>query len=233
MSINGNFTNGTGAVISGTGTIQTSGTYNGDGIVFGQTTNAITSGTTITGGALPVEFMGLTYKINPDNVELEWETASEIFNDYFTIEKSKDGTNFEIIETIQGAGYSNSIVKYNFYDKNVTDGICYYRIKQTDYDGTTVILKTIACKIAPDKNTLITFQNPIVDQTFQINYSGESGKYVLNIYNTNGQIILSKENISDNNSGTFDINRSGLKGYYFISIMDPFGKISSYPVVLN
>lgn len=224
LTIGGSLTGGTGGEITGTGTINIDG---------GNTFDPTPAGGVDVNPALPVEFIGLSYKVNSDNVELKWETASEIFNDYFTIEKSQNGTDFEVIGNVKGSGYSNSIVKYNFFDENIENGVCYYRLSQTDYDGTTVILKTIVCKITADKNAVIAFQNPVVEETFQVNYSGEPGKYILNIYNVNGQVVLTEENTSENNSGTFNVNRSGIKGYYFISVTNSLGKTSSSPVIFN
>jgi hypothetical protein len=233
INVSGNFDNGNGGIVSGTGAISVNGNFSGVGYTFGHINNSYSPHSTAFGSSLPVEFIGLSYIVNSDNVELNWETASEIFNDFFTVEKSLNGTDFEIIGTVKGSGYSNSIVKYNFFDENISKGICYYRLSQTDYDGTTVYLKTIVCKIADDKKAIIVFQNPVVDQTFQVNFSGESGKYLLNVYNENGQIVLSEENITGNNSGTFNVNRSVMKGYYVISITDPLSKTSSYPVIFN
>jgi hypothetical protein len=233
INVSGNFDNGTGGIVTGTGSISVTGNYEGNGSTFSHPNNSYSSNSTITGSSLPVEFIGLSYKVNTDNIELNWETASEINNDYFTIEKSLNGTDFEIIGTVKGSGYSNSIVKYTYNDENMVKGVCYYRLSQTDYDGTTVILKTIDCNITDDKNAVIVFQNPVIDETFQVNYSGDPGKYLLTIYNVNGQKIASDENSSENNSGTFYVNRSGMKGYYFISITDPTGKTSFYPVIFD
>jgi len=69
------------------------------------------------------------------NIELYWVTSNEINNDYFTIEKSNDGINFEIVEIILGAGNSDILLEYSFVDKNPINGISYYRLKQTDFDG--------------------------------------------------------------------------------------------------
>jgi hypothetical protein len=67
-------------------------------------------------------------------VLLEWETASEINNDYFTIEKSHDGLNYDEIGNIEGNGTTNNTFNYSFIDRETSVG-AYYRLKQTDFEG--------------------------------------------------------------------------------------------------
>ena len=87
------------------------------------------------GGPLPVKLLYFKAKNQNGTSHITWATASEINNDYFNIEKSKDGKNFEIIGKINGAGNSQQILKYEFIDSNLASGINYYRLKQTDYNG--------------------------------------------------------------------------------------------------
>jgi hypothetical protein len=85
--------------------------------------------------ALPIEllyFKGSVY--NSDNI-LHWSTASEDNNDYFTIEKTKDGIDWEVVDREPGAGNSSNQLYYSSVDENVESIINYYRLKQTDYDG--------------------------------------------------------------------------------------------------
>jgi Domain of unknown function (DUF3244) len=70
-----------------------------------------------------------------DEVELTWATATEINNDFFTIERSTDGRTFEEIAIIPGNGNTTEVSKYIHMDKNPERGLNYYRLKQTDYDG--------------------------------------------------------------------------------------------------
>ncbi len=84
---------------------------------------------------LPVELLSFTGKLNDSQVDLEWETASELNNDYFTVERSSDGVNFEPIGRIDGKGNYNGLSKYYLTDFSPLQGVSYYRLKQTDYDG--------------------------------------------------------------------------------------------------
>ena len=68
-------------------------------------------------------------------VKLKWSTASEQNNDYFTIEKSKDGLDYIIVTTLPGAGNSVYKIDYQAVDRDIEPGILYYRLKQTDING--------------------------------------------------------------------------------------------------
>lgn len=84
---------------------------------------------------LPVELLSFTGKNNGDENILEWVTSSEINNDYFTLERGTDGYNFEQIDFVNAEGNSNTIKNYHSIDTDPLDGINYYRLKQTDFDG--------------------------------------------------------------------------------------------------
>lgn len=75
------------------------------------------------------------YNSTKQNTKLTWETASEISNKEFTIERTGDGENWEDIATIPGAGNSDIPNYYFIIDQNPIIGTSYYRLEQTDYDG--------------------------------------------------------------------------------------------------
>ena len=85
--------------------------------------------------ALPISLISFTGKNSGSDNELKWVTVSENNNNYFTIEKTTDGTVFDILGVVNGAGTSNAILDYKFTDYNVSSTLNYYRLKQTDFDG--------------------------------------------------------------------------------------------------
>lgn len=103
-----------------------------------------TSNSGIVSGAgntpLPVSllyFKGL-YNEQSRSVELRWATASELNNDYFTLERSANGEDFVTLGTVKGSETSSTPNKYEYSDDAVKAGVYYYRLSQTDLDGTTV-----------------------------------------------------------------------------------------------
>jgi hypothetical protein len=84
---------------------------------------------------LPIELISFEGISKSGYNHLFWKTASESNNDYFTIEKTQDGINYNTVININGAGNSNTTLSYDYIDYNVDNTINYYRLKQTDYDG--------------------------------------------------------------------------------------------------
>lgn len=85
--------------------------------------------------SLPIELLYFKGKNVDDYNLLYWSTATEMNNDYFTIEKSYDGYSFHIIDYLEGAGHSTHELYYEYHDYHLQPFIIYYRLKQTDYDG--------------------------------------------------------------------------------------------------
>lgn len=119
----------------------TSGTVD-DGILIKGVTcsgcgafNPITMGSLTSLNPLPVELLFFNAEMNNRKVDLSWQTASEHNNDYFTIERSADGYNFETLTIVDGAGNNNGLLSYSTKDQNPFEGVSYYRLKQTDFDG--------------------------------------------------------------------------------------------------
>ena len=84
---------------------------------------------------LPIELLYFNGVECETGNRLSWSTASENNNDYFTIEKTKDGKDWISIVNLNGAGNSSNQLYYYFMDENIESIINYYRLLQTDYDG--------------------------------------------------------------------------------------------------
>jgi len=89
---------------------------------------------------LPVELLVFNGEVQTDGNILKWVTASEIENDYFSLYSSVNGEDFELIHQQEGGGTISTAQQYQFLDRNASSGITYYRLSQTDFDGTTKIV---------------------------------------------------------------------------------------------
>lgn len=85
---------------------------------------------------LPIVLISFEAKATAGKVELKWITGSEENNSFFTIERSANGFDFEPILWINGAGNSKSTIDYSTMDLSPLEGRSYYRLKQTDFNGT-------------------------------------------------------------------------------------------------
>ena len=105
------------------------------------------------------------------------------------IERSKDGSNFEKIGDINGSGNSSVEINYSFIDNRTSAGMLYYRLKQTDYDGSTTYSQIVIAEI-PNDIEIKLYPNPATEFfTLQGKIAGK-----LDIYTTNGKLIQTIEN---------------------------------------
>jgi hypothetical protein len=143
---------------------------------------------------LPIELLSFEAECENQNITLEWTTASEMNNDFFTIERSIDGINWQIISTITGAGNSSSIMNYSFIDISNSFENSYYRLKQTDFNGSNKYSSIIAVKnCEKDFNELSIYPNP-ANEFLNISILFPEEKVVsISIYNLLGKIIYYSE----------------------------------------
>jgi hypothetical protein len=94
---------------------------------------------------LPVSLVRFEAERNPEgHVLLYWDTQSESNNDYFTVSRSTNSSAFDVISKVSGVGNSNGQNQYKHYDAQAPAGLLYYRLAQTDFDGTEKMLKIIS-----------------------------------------------------------------------------------------
>lgn len=84
---------------------------------------------------LPIVLISFEAKVTESTVVLEWVTASEENNDFYTVERSIDGKDFYPILTLGGAGNSGELLNYKATDKSPLVGRSFYRLKQSDFNG--------------------------------------------------------------------------------------------------
>ena len=94
--------------------------------------------------ALPVELISFTGKKQTNSNMLYWSTASEHNTSHFIIEKSEDGVVWNNVGLVQSAGNSTQRLDYSLEDKNVSQVINYYRLRQYDIDGADDVYGPIA-----------------------------------------------------------------------------------------
>lgn len=166
---------------------------------------------------LPVELLSFTGNNNVKENVLEWITATEVNNDYFTLERGTDGYSFKEIATIKGDGNSNTIKKYKSLDKEPLNGINYYRLKQTDFDGTVKYApNVVALKNEKDVDYTL-YPNPVNNQL--IIYADLMDQESINITITDisGRKVMEQKQfiIGGGNSVTIDASQFS-EGVYFV-----------------
>lgn len=181
---------------------------------------------------LPIELIGFSGQLKDNTIVLNWQTASELNNDYFTIEKSLDGNKWADIGQIKGAGYAKSIQNYTFVDLNEMENKQYYRLKQTDFNKHFTYSKIISVQFNLNNSPKLTvFPNPATHQiTVNLEGFNFNNNAELQVMNTLGQVVFSK-NKSINPSELIDL--SAFPSGQYIVVIKTNGQIMSRKLVKN
>jgi hypothetical protein len=141
---------------------------------------------------LPVKLLSYTGKCNNGIVDINWSTATETNNAYFTIERSPDGINWRSLGTINGAGNSSVVRNYSFSDKEPYKKVSFYRLKQTDLDNRFTYSKIIAVESCRTEiSELNIFPNPSNGMINLLFKGDKSQIQSIEIYNIAGKKVYS------------------------------------------
>ncbi len=158
------------------------------------TANDVNEFSTWTAGStdkpLPIVLFSWEAKAMDDYVNLNWVTAAEINNNFFTVERSSNGLDFEPIANINGAGTTSESNYYTFKDMEPLNGVSYYRLKQTDFNGDYEY--SIIVSISTQKQLAVdlkVFPNPSNGQ-FNVSISGDR-PIAYNIIDMQGRTVFS------------------------------------------
>ncbi|MFT6166234.1 MAG: hypothetical protein ACJASF_000920 [Vicingaceae bacterium] len=248
--VGGSLTTKNSAAIVGLGRIQIDGITDilNTSTVFGSTTGC-NPGPCSYGaeGSLPIELLSFSaVLLSETEIEINWETLTELNNDFFTLDYSLDGENFNRIANIQGAGNSTTIKKYRHIFEHDLSDVIYLRLTQTDYDGKFESFQHVA--ISPmlgnenlrlQKLKITAFPNPSQegDINLIVKVNGNSSQNsTLLIQNLDGALIFQHIYTSEelSNGVRIDDNRvlSLSKGIYIISVLNGEQKSTEKYIVI-
>lgn len=174
-------------------------------------------------GPVPVELISFVGHSNQEFIVLEWETASELENAGFEIERSMDASTWQLLDFVKGFGTTIEPQAYKWKDNSPLTGTAYYRLRQMDHDGTFDYSEVISVRFdnKTGETELIAWPNP-VNSTLRFQLVGQEKYYgeFVHIYDSFGRLL--KTQLADrlylrDNQG--EINVSDLaSGLYFISV---------------
>lgn len=184
---------------------------------------------------LPIELLYFTGKNEGTKNKLEWSTASETNNDYFTLERSSDGLAFESFLTKDGSGNSTVTLNYSAYDYTPFAGLTYYRLKQTDYDGRFSYSSIVGIE---NKLDLIAVSNVHPNPTtFALNfdfYTPVKGNMKVAIMDYTGRTVKSFDQNVDEGNTSLSTELSDLaKGIYSLKVEFSEGNFKSVTKVVK
>lgn len=173
---------------------------------------------------LPITLISYEAEKFNQEVKLIWKTSSEINNDYFTIERSIDGENFEEVDIVKGAGNSNAPLTYVSYDNDPHLGTAYYRLKQTDFDGSSSYEGIVSVSFdVIRQNSYNIYPNPVVGGRVNLEWDSDRAiNQLIVLYDLQGKIVF-EQAISSNegfNRRSFEIGPSVPSGTYLMGIFE-------------
>ena len=189
-------------------------------------------------GALPITLISFEAKANEANeVTLDWVTATEVNNSFYTIERSVDGTNFETVANIDGAGNSDDLLFYSYIDTKPINGLSFYRLKQTDFNGEFDYSEVRSVRIERQfKATFKAYPNPIAKgETLRIRYELDRDQTLKMIFlNATGRIIRTEERTVAVTEEFIEVNTQDFgSGLNLIRIIDENGHAVTLKVIVS
>lgn len=167
--------------------------------------------------ALPIDLAYFEATPQENAVKIKWITATEENNDYFEILRSKDGVNYNVIATIDGAGNSTQALSYEYIDKNPLFGQSYYKLKQTDFDGKneTFSAKSVYVSTLSD---LVFSPNPVENGNKLTIYTGANSdeSVSVEIMSVSGKTLISEKLTGEQSQ--INIPSEIERGVYFLKV---------------
>ncbi|MBK5285570.1 MAG: T9SS type A sorting domain-containing protein, partial [Bacteroidia bacterium] len=183
---------------------------------------------------LPIELVTFDATVVSAGVSIAWITATEINNDYFTVERSEDARQFEELTKVDGAGNSTGTLHYSTLDKNPFRGISYYRLRQTDFNGNSTTSDIVAVNVS-EGGIVSVVPNPANDFVNVIfpNIS-VNGNNVIELIDSKGDVVLKHTKNLSHGNNVYRMNLSGYsKGVYVVKVTDGAGITSVKRFVIN
>jgi len=178
---------------------------------------------------LPLTWLYFTGESAQDRISLEWATTNELNNGYFTIEKSSDGEKFSKLATVKATDQSASTNKY-FYSDYQPYSVSYYRISQTDNNGTVSYFNTI--RLANSKGFSVS--HFVSDNAISVrSLNAEPGTATITLYSIDGRKIAGQEIVLAKEATSWSMEKPKQNGVYLISIEQNGSRIYNGAVLIN
>ncbi|WP_207512251.1 T9SS type A sorting domain-containing protein [Longitalea luteola] len=176
----------------------------------------------LSAAVLPVIFQSFYVTRQGSTIQLSWSTSEELNNQYYAVEKSADARSWKQVAVVAGAGTSNLVNKYGYTDKNITDAVVYYRIRQVDISGAVFYSAIRSLRNSGTSQVADIYASS--NKTVTIDFNSDIKDNVsIQLINMSGQVIVRKEfhqasyrlvvNAMSAGSGVYVVRVSDNKGW--------------------
>ncbi len=171
---------------------------------------------------IPVKLVSFTATESSKGVQLNWATAQEFNNDYFTIEHSTDGLNFTTVGTVKGIGFSQTLQHYSFSHSGIDAGKHFYRLIQTDKDGKKTTSNSVYILLVKNKINKLVQENPVTENGLKLMANTSLIGYSYQVYNNLGAKLVDGKL----NTNVIDVSNL-ISGVYYLRVIDKNGVITT------
>lgn len=185
----------------------------------------------------PVELISFEGDVVQKVIELKWRTSWEENNDFFTIEKSVNGLSYIELGTVSGKGTVDFFSDYSYIDPLPFSGYNYYRLSQTDFNGTTESFKPIMVQYYGESQMMKVFPNPSHNESVYITihpdlFFEENSNVHVNLRNISGGLVLQQAIPSNHLGDKIMLNGRFERGVYVLELHSPYG-LSSEKLIIE
>jgi hypothetical protein len=177
---------------------------------------------------LPIELLDFAAEFANHQVELTWTTASEVNNDFFTVQRSQSGEEFTDLATIKGAGTSREQKFYQQLDSWPLPGVSYYRLRQTDFDGQQSY-SDVRRVINEAEKLVEVFPNPVEGETMLFRVPENSPVRIL-LFDMQGRKVMETD-VTGSEGSTVEIKHTLAPGLYSLVARTPLNVFRTKIVV--
>jgi autotransporter-associated beta strand protein len=187
------------------------------------------------GSPLPVTLLDFNAQPVNNEVLVTWTTASEINNDYFQVERSRDAVNYEVLGIVDGAGNSNQVLNYQLIDKQPFTGVSYYRLRQVDFNGDFEVFDPVAVFFGGQSLGAVTiFPNPAKELANIKLESKVNDNGVIQLFNISGAMIWQRNINAVDGINNYQLDIADLPaGQYILTVRMNRMDVRNLPLIIT
>jgi hypothetical protein len=183
---------------------------------------------------LPISLLSFTGQCGANQIKLAWSTATETNSNYYTVDRSFDGVNYQWVANVNAATNSTSILNYSLSDTLSIHQLVYYRLSETDLNGVKTVYKIIAVKPCPDISGVSSVNTYGCNGRVYLDISSsDKGNYAMQIFDVQGKVIIPETMLSvEKGQNYFNFPVTPAYGFYLVRIKNE-STVFSKKILLN
>lgn len=170
--------------------------------------------------SLPIELLRFTARASDSGVVLEWLTASERSNDYFVVERSRDALTFERLQKMKAAGTTQRVTRYQWTDPSPFPEGNYYRLRQTDHNGTSSYSESLYASGSPSARAAVCqwYPNPCQDLLTMVTWLAQAESILFQVRDLSNRVLLEKRVSASEGKNETALNISNLPDGVYLMV---------------